>query len=217
MLLPATLVVPAHIEPRVRVHVQPWLLSSLQLVGGYCGLAVRGDSSHLIAMSRACLADIGSQECKPGDYCFNDVNFTCPPKSTSRADASSYLDCSCNAGYYNASVQSPTSLCQSCLASSYCTGGGSIQACTGNASSPTQSASNASCTCNLGFQGVDNQPCTACASPYFCYSGLRASCPAGSQSPVLSWSLSNCSCVAGRYGPPGAPRSHAIVIVKGSI
>ena len=129
MLLPATLVVPAHIEPRVRVHVQPWLLSSLQLVGGYCGLAVRGDSSHLIAMSRACLADIGSQECKPGDYCFNDVNFTCPPKSTSRADASSYLDCSCNAGYYNASVQSPTSLCQSCLASSYCTGGGSIQAC----------------------------------------------------------------------------------------
>jgi hypothetical protein len=116
---------------------------------------------------------------------------------------SSYLQCTCNAGFFNASVQTASAVCQNCLAGSYCTGGGAIQACTGNASSPTQSASNASCTCNLGYKGIQDEPCVPCSSPYYCYNGLQAQCPTGSYSLPLSWTNLNCSCIAGRYGPEG--------------
>lgn len=145
----------------------------------------------------------GWQVCLPDDYCFNGENMTCPPNSHSRPGASDYLQCSCNAGFMNATVQSAESMCEDCPPDSYCTGGGHVGACTANAFSPTQTANYTSCTCNLGFAGVRNDPCVACSSPKYCYGGLVGTCPAGTQSEDLSWGPANCTCTAGRYGASG--------------
>ena len=143
------------------------------------------------------------QVCQPDDYCYNGLNVTCPPKSHSGPGVSDYMQCACNAGYMNATVQSADSLCQDCPAGSFCTGGGLVEACVANAFSPTQTANSSSCTCNLGYAGVRNAPCVPCASPNYCYGGLVATCPAGTQAANLSWALSNCTCSAGRYGVAG--------------
>ena len=143
------------------------------------------------------------QVCQPDDYCYNGLNVTCPPKSHSGPGVSDYMQCACNAGYMNATVQSADSLCQDCPAGSFCTGGGLVEACVANAFSPTQTANSSSCTCNLGYAGVRNAPCVPCASPNYCYGGLVATCPAGTQAANLSWALSNCTCSAGRYGAAG--------------
>jgi len=144
------------------------------------------------------------QVCQPDDYCYNGLNMTCPPKSKTGAGASDYTQCSCNAGFMNATVQSAVSMCQDCSADSYCLGGGLVEACTANAFSPTQAANSSSCTCNLGYAGVRNAECVPCAAPsLYCYGGLVATCPDGTQSDNLAWTISNCTCTAGRYGVAG--------------
>jgi len=145
--------------------------------------------------------------CTPNDYCYNGLNLTCPPKSQSGPGMSDYMQCSCNAGFMNATIQTVDTLCQDCPADSYCTGGGRVEACTANAFSPTQTANSSSCTCNLGYAGVRNAPCVPCAAPsVYCYGGLVATCPAGTQSGNLAWTITNCTCTAGRYGVAGESR-----------
>ena len=141
--------------------------------------------------------------CQPGQFCYNDLNSTCPVHTTSDIDSTRYQDCYCTAGYYNLTVQTADGMCQDCPANSYCTGGGSIVSCTANAVSPTQSPDPRKCYCDWGYEGVNNSACMACTSPNYCYGGVKATCPSGSSCANLSWGISNCTCNPGRWGASG--------------
>lgn len=143
--------------------------------------------------------------CQVGEFCFNNTNRTCPAFSTSFGVARSYQDCFCNPGYRNASIRTEEAFCENCPANFYCTGKGSVEACTANAISPTQSQDQTRCYCDLGWKGLNNTPCVACQSPTFCYGGVQAQCSEGTFSPALAWDRLNCSCIPGRWGPAGGP------------
>jgi hypothetical protein len=143
--------------------------------------------------------------CQVGEFCFNNTNRTCPAFSTSFGVARSYQDCFCNRGYRNASIRTEEAFCENCPANYYCTGKGSVEACTANAISPTQSQDQTRCYCDLGWKGLNNTPCVACQSPTFCYGGVQAQCSEGTFSPALAWDRLNCSCIPGRWGPAGGP------------
>lgn len=143
--------------------------------------------------------------CLPGQFCYDNVNKTCPPFSSSDSFADDVLDCYCRPGFANASIQTETTLCVDCPENHYCYGGGHKARCVDNAVSPSQSVSPDKCFCDWGWEGVKNQACVKCVSPTFCYNGILAQCPEGSYSEELSWDVKNCSCVAGRWGPPGGP------------
>ena len=145
------------------------------------------------------------QMCAPGEFCYEDLNQTCPPHSSSPAAASSFLDCVCKPGYKNATVQTPSESCVECPPNRYCTGGGAEATCVPNAISPRQSMGPEYCFCDFGWKGLNNSACVACESPNYCYSGLQAQCSEGTSSPALSWGVMNCSCVAGRFGRAGGP------------
>ena len=145
------------------------------------------------------------QACKPGEFCYDNANKTCPPHSTSLGVARGVLDCYCLAGFRNATVQTETELCADCPANSYCTGKGAVQTCVANAVSPPQSPSADKCFCDLGWKGRNNSACVACQSPTFCYGGIEAQCSEGTFSQPRSWTALNCSCIAGWWGPVGGP------------
>ena len=143
--------------------------------------------------------------CQVGEFCFNNTNRTCPAFSTSFGVAKSFSDCFCNPGYQNATIRTEEAFCENCPANYYCTGKGSVEACTTNAISPTQSQDQTRCFCDLGYRGLNNTPCVACQSPTFCYGGVQAQCSEGTFSPALAWDRLNCSCIPGRWGPAGGP------------
>jgi len=143
--------------------------------------------------------------CIPGEFCFNNTNRTCPVHATSFGVAKSFQDCYCDPGYKNVTAGTEQSFCEDCPANNYCTGKGSVQACTVNAVSPTQSRDYTRCYCGMGYEGVNNSACVGCQSPTYCYGGLQAQCSEGTYSPSLAWDRLNCSCVAGRWGPAGGP------------
>ena len=143
--------------------------------------------------------------CLPGQFCYDNINRTCPPHSISLADADNVLDCFCTAGYANSSNQSEQELCVDCPANSYCEGKGVVESCVNNSVSPTQSRDSSKCYCDLGWKGVNNSECMGCSSPTFCYGGIEAQCSEGTTSEPLSWNQSNCSCIPGRWGPKGGP------------
>ena len=143
--------------------------------------------------------------CQVGEFCFNNTNRTCPDHSSSFGVAKTYSDCYCNAGYKNTTARTEASFCEDCPANSFCTGKGSVQACTANAVAPVQSASYLRCYCDWGWKGVNNSACVGCQSPTFCYGGVEAQCSEGTYSGALSWNRLNCSCIPGRWGPAGGP------------
>ena len=136
--------------------------------------------------------------CQVGEFCFNNTNRTCPAFSTSFGVAKSFQDCFCNPGYKNTTIQTEEAFCEECPANNYCTGKGSVEACTANALSPTQSQDSTRCYCDLGYKGLNNTPCVACQSPTFCYAGIQAQCSEGTFSPPLAWDRLNCSCQPGK-------------------
>ena len=142
-------------------------------------------------------------QCQPGEYCYDNLNASCPPHSISLAVAESLLDCFCTAGYTNSSAPSPQELCIDCPADHYCTGKGEKSRCVTHAISPTQSRDATKCYCDKGWKGRNNDECVACGTPTFCYEGIEAQCSEGTFSNPLSWTTSNCSCIAGRWGPTG--------------
>lgn len=141
--------------------------------------------------------------CRPGEFCFNNTNRTCPEYSSSFQVAKSLQDCFCNAGYKNTTVRTEQAFCEDCPANSFCTGKGMVEACVANAVSPRQSTDHTKCYCDWGYKGLNNTPCVACQSPTFCYAGVEAQCSEGTFSPPLSWNRLNCSCIPGRWGPAG--------------
>ncbi len=141
--------------------------------------------------------------CKPGEFCYDNTNKTCPQYSTSLGVAKSVLDCFCLPGFANASTQTEQKLCVECPANSYCTGKGEISQCVSLAVSPAQSTGPGRCYCSWGYKGINNSACEACQSPTFCYGGIQAQCFEGTFSSPLSWSKDNCSCIAGWWGPVG--------------
>jgi hypothetical protein len=143
------------------------------------------------------------QMCLPGQFCYNNTNKTCPAYSTSLADAGDVLDCYCNPGYANATIQTEANLCRECPVNYYCTGKGNISMCVANAVSPTQSQTSSRCYCDWGWKGVNNTVCVECTSPTYCYGGIQALCPSGSFSLPRAWDRSNCSCFPGYWGPVG--------------
>lgn len=141
--------------------------------------------------------------CMPGEVCYDNMNKTCPEHAFSYGSARSYTDCFCNPGFKNttgnnSSSRTELAFCEDCPASSFCTGKGLVEACTAHAVSPVQSAAYTACTCDLGYKGQNNTPCSGCDSPKFCYSGLEATCSEGTFSPPLSFDRLNCSCIAGK-------------------
>lgn len=142
-------------------------------------------------------------QCQPGEYCYDNLNNSCPPHSVSLAVSNNFLDCFCTAGYTNASVQTPQELCIDCPANYYCKGKGEKSECVTHAISPTQSRDFTKCYCEKGWKGLNNSECVACTTPTFCYEGIEAQCSEGTFSDPLSWTPNNCSCIAGRWGPKG--------------
>ena len=66
--------------------------------------------------------------CNPGEFCFQNVNYTCPAFSASLGSAQSLLDCFCQAGYYNVTInRTPLNFCQECPRNFFCAGKGAIQ------------------------------------------------------------------------------------------
>lgn len=145
------------------------------------------------------------ERCKPGQFCYDNANKTCPSNSISLMDAGSVLDCFCLAGYANATVQTELSLCVDCPANYYCTGKGAKTQCATNAVSPTQSKDHTRCYCDWGWKGVNNSACVQCQTPTYCYGGQEAQCSGGTFSVAGAWSRLNCSCVPGWWGPQGGP------------
>ena len=141
--------------------------------------------------------------CKPGEFCYDNTNKTCPAYSTSLGVAKSVQDCFCLPGFANASTQTEQALCVECPANSYCTGKGAISQCVPLAVSPAQSTGPGKCYCTWGYRGINNSACEACKTPTFCYGGIQAQCSDGTFSSPLSWSRDNCSCIAGWWGPTG--------------
>lgn len=142
-------------------------------------------------------------QCQPGEYCYENLNSSCPTHSISLAVSGGLLDCFCTAGYANASVQTPQDLCIDCPANYYCKGRGEMSKCVTRAISPSQSRDSTKCYCDKGWKGLNNSECVACNTPKFCYEGIEAQCSEGTYSPPLSWNTDNCSCIAGRWGPRG--------------
>lgn len=143
--------------------------------------------------------------CLPGEFCYDNVNKTCPSHSVSLRDAKSVMDCFCTAGYANATVQTEQELCVDCPANSYCTGKGAVTQCGEYSVSPTQSKDASKCYCGPGWKGVNNSVCTACQTPTYCFGGIESRCSEGTFSQSMSWGASNCSCIPGRWGPQGGP------------
>ena len=187
---------------------------------GDCVCPVHSTSQQKSSQSAQCVCESGyykvytagallggwqCEVCKPGEFCYDNTNRTCPPHSVSTGVAKSVQDCYCVAGYSNASTQTEQQLCVDCPANSYCLGKGQVSQCVSHAVSPTQSTDATKCFCDWGWKGVNNSACVACASPTFCYSGIEARCSEGTFSEPLSWDRSNCSCIPGRWGPRGGP------------
>jgi len=142
--------------------------------------------------------------CLAGEFCFNNTNRTCPVNSSSSGVARSVLDCYCNPGYRNSSVnRGVDNFCEDCPANSFCVGRGVVESCVLNAVSPPQSMDHTKCFCSWGYRGVNNSACVACQSPTFCYAGVQAQCSEGTFSTPLAWNRLNCSCIPGRWGPSG--------------
>lgn len=155
--------------------------------------------------SAAVLGGWTCQLCKPGEFCYDNTNRTCPPHSTSLGVARSVQDCYCLPGHANVSSPTELELCMDCPANSYCTGKGEKEACVANAVSPSQSTGPSKCYCDWGWKGLNNSACVACESPTFCYGGIEAQCYEGTFSTPLAWDRMNCSCVPGWWGPQGGP------------
>jgi hypothetical protein len=187
---------------------------------GDCVCPVHAESRQMSSMSKQCVCRSGyyrlytpqavlggwmCEECVPGEFCYDNSNRTCPPHSVSDGVAKSVLDCYCKAGFANSTVQTEQAICVDCPVGHYCEGAGAKARCVDNAVSPPQSSSASQCFCDWGWEGVENEACTACASPTFCYSGIQAQCSEGTYSEPLSWDRNNCSCIAGRWGPTGGP------------
>ena len=158
---------------------------------------------YKVYSSAAALGGWTCQLCKPGEFCYDNTNKTCPPHSTSLGVAKSVQDCYCLPGYANVSSPTDQELCADCPANSYCTGKGAKETCVVNAVSPSQSPSASKCYCDFGWKGLNNSACVACQSPTFCYGGIEAQCPAGTFSPPMAWDLKNCSCIPGYWGGAG--------------
>ena len=141
--------------------------------------------------------------CSPGQGCHDGLNHSCPAHSYSNAMAKSYLDCWCLSGFMNTTNQTEQDFCQVCPENKYCTGKGAIESCVPNAIAPTNSASYTSCTCGLGYKGLNNTECVACQSPTYCYGGVQAQCSEGTFSSQLSWDRLNCSCIPGELTVAG--------------
>ena len=142
--------------------------------------------------------------CNPGQDCYNNTNYTCPVHASSYAMAKSYQDCWCQSGFLNATDRTESNYCQDCPINRYCVGKGSVETCTENAVSPVQSASSTACTCWNGYKGLNNTPCVACDSPYYCFAGIQATCSEGTFSPPQAYDRLQCGCSPGRWGPSGA-------------
>ena len=160
---------------------------------------------YRVYSSAATLGGWTCQLCKPGEFCYDNTNRTCPPHSTSLGVAKSVQDCYCLPGYANVTSPTELELCTDCPANSYCTGKGAKETCVANAISPSQSPGPSKCYCDWGWKGLNNSACVACQSPTFCYGGIEAQCYEGTFSSPKSWDRMNCSCVSGWWGPMGGP------------
>lgn len=187
---------------------------------GDCNCPDNAVSRQMSSQAKECVCDSGfykvytpqaalggwrCEVCKPGEFCYDNANKTCPPFSVSSGVAKSVMDCYCKPGFANASMQTELELCVDCPANYYCAGKGVITRCVTNAVSPVQSPDSTRCFCDWGWKGVNNDACVACASPTYCYTGLQAQCSEGTYSEPLSWDRTNCSCIPGRWGPRGGP------------
>lgn len=187
---------------------------------GDCVCPVHAVSRQMSSVSKQCVCESGyfkmhtplallggwrCELCKPGEFCYDNNNKTCPPFSVSEGEARSVLDCYCRPGFMNATVQTDRELCVDCPPNYYCEGRGAKTRCKTNAVSPIQSINASRCFCDWGWKGVENAVCQACVSPTFCYSGILAQCSEGTYSKPYSWDRTNCSCIPGRWGPSGGP------------
>ena len=164
------------------------------------------DQNYLqVANASSPLAGFSCVPCPVGQICYNGTNSSCPPFSYPPGKVSTFLDCLCSPGYYNASEQTSASLCQVCTENYYCLGNGLDRtACPyANQVSPVPSTNVSACYCKSGWYGIGDVVCQECPPHNYCTLGNAWSCPENSASVSGAVNKSNCSCNAGYYGPNG--------------
>jgi hypothetical protein len=162
------------------------------------------DKDYLrVANASSLLAGFSCVPCPLGQICFNGTNSSCPPFSYAPGKVASFMDCACLPGYYNATVQNSSSLCQICDPKFYCPGGGLDKVACPDALqlSPAPATNVSACYCQSGYYGVGTPSCTVCPASFYCALGNKYPCPQNMASPEGSWNTSSCTCNAGYWGP----------------
>ena len=153
------------------------------------------------------IAGFSCAPCPAGQICYNGTNSSCPPFSSPPVGkpVQTFMDCLCDPGYYNATTQTETDLCQSCKENYYCLGKGlDIKKCPDDLQlSPVPSTNVSACYCKSGWYGIGNVTCQVCPADKYCTLGDAWSCSQNSASVQGAASVSKCTCNAGYYGPNG--------------
>ena len=128
--------------------------------------------------------------------------FSCPANSNSPEGSAM---CKCNAGF---SGLHSNSMCTECVSGKYnaIVGNAICDSCPAHSNSPMGSITVTTCTCNMGFSGLDGGQCTGCLAGKYKENIGTASCdvcPEDSDSPRQSTSSTACTCNAGYSGPSG--------------
>jgi len=113
--------------------------------------------------------------------------------------------CKCNAGF---SGLNRNSMCMECFSGKYnaIVRNAICDSCPANANSPMGSITVTTCTCNMGFSGLDGGQFTGCLACKYKENIETASCdvcPEDSDSPRQSTSSTACTCNTGYSGPSG--------------
>ena len=173
---------------------------------------------------------VGCTNCEAGKYAALTASFACtlcPAFSTSAVGISAVTQCTCDLGFTGSDAESCTAcaagkyktsigsaLCTDCTAGKYspstsATLEATCLTCPSNSNSPSASVALSSCTCNLGFTGLDGGSCAACVSgKYKTSSGSDAcsNCGAGKYSTSTAATLEAAClvCAVGKFSTAAA-------------
>ena len=150
-------------------------------LGNYCPVGSVAQLSCPVG-SYCSTPSLPATPCTANSYCSSTSTNVCPGNTVSPPYSSTYLSCTCPAGYYGSVTSTTTSNCALCSLGNYC---------------PLGSVAQLSCPVGYSCSGGVATPCPANS---ICSSNAAQVCPGNSVSPPLSSTYLNCTCPAGYSG-----------------
>ena len=136
---------------------------------------------------------------------------TCPDHSISDAGSTQVAHCVCNAGFLRDTSTSPPT-CTQCNANEYCEDENTQALCPDHSNSPAGSSSQASCSCNAGYEGdatrtdIVSGHCNLCQAGFYSAGGNGVTClrcpDKSTTASSKSSDISECVCENGYYVDP---------------